>query len=65
MYFVHSGLQDESLKVTISKLLYGSLTCTGDDFPCTGGLQLTSGSKGRHTYLDQTAHETVMFLCRD
>ena len=30
MYVVHSGLQDESLQVTISKLPYGSLTCTGD-----------------------------------
>ena len=31
VYFVHSGLQDESLQVTISKLPQGSLTCTGDD----------------------------------
>ena len=50
MYFVHSELQDESLHVTISKLPYGSLTCTGGDFPCTGDIQLLSRSKGRCTY---------------
>ena len=38
VYFVHSGLQDESLQVTISKLPKGSLTCTGGDFPCTGDI---------------------------
>ena len=29
----------------------GSLTCTGDDCPCTGGLQLMSRSKGRRTVI--------------
>ena len=36
VYFVHSGLQDESLHVTISKLPYSFLTCTGGDFPAQG-----------------------------
>ena len=27
----------------------GILTCTGDDCPCTWGLQLTSRSEGRRT----------------
>ena len=47
--FVHSGLQDESVKVTISKLPQGSLACTVGDFPCTGDIQLTSRSEGRFT----------------
>ena len=50
VYIVHSGLQDESLQVTISKLPQGSLTCTRGDFPCTGDIQLTSRSEGRCTY---------------
>ena len=37
-------LQDEPTCMRIE-----SLTCTGDDRPCTGGLQLTSRSEGRHT----------------
>ena len=49
VYFVHSRLQDESLKVTISKLPQGSLACTVGDFPCTGDIQLTSRSEGRFT----------------
>ena len=36
VYFEHSGLQDESQQVTISKLPYGSLTCTGVTFPAQG-----------------------------
>ena len=29
--------------------VYGSLTCTGDNSPCTCGLQLTSRTEGRRT----------------
>ena len=46
VYFVHSGLQDVSLQVTISKLPKGSLTCTRGDSPCTGDIQLMSRSEG-------------------
>ena len=56
---VHSGLQDESLQVTISKLPKGSLTCTGGDFPCTGNIQLTSRSEGRCTYLVSSLQMTL------
>ena len=59
VYFVHSRLQDESLQVTISKLPYGYLTCTGGDFPCTGDIQLTSRSKGRCTYLASSMQMTL------
>ena len=41
-------LQDEPTCMRIEPV-YGSLTCTGDDCPCTGGLQLTSRSKGLRT----------------
>ena len=44
--FVHSRLQDENLQVTISKLPYGSLTCTRGDFPCTEDIKLKSPSEG-------------------
>ena len=37
---LYTGLQDESLQVTISKLPSGSLTCTGGDSFCTGDIQL-------------------------
>ena len=63
MYFVHSGLQDESLQVTISKLPQGSLTCTGGDFPCTGDIQLTSRSEGRCTYLASSLQMTLEKAC--
>ena len=36
VYLVHSGLQDESLQVTISKLPLGSLTAQGVTFPAQG-----------------------------
>ena len=57
------GLQDESLQVTISKLLYGSLTCTGGDFPCTGDIQLMSRSEGRCTYLASSLQMTLEKAC--
>ena len=41
-------LQDEPTCMRIEPV-YGSLTCTGDDCPCTGGPQLTSRSEGRRT----------------
>ena len=63
VYFVHSGLQDESLQVTISKLPYGSLTCTGGDFPCTGYIQLTSRSEGRCTNLESSLQMTLEKAC--
>ena len=63
VFFVHSGLQDESLQVTISKLPKGSLTCTGDDFPCAGDIQLTSGSEGRCTYLASSLQMTLEKAC--
>ena len=59
VYIVHSGLQDESLQVTISNLQEGSLTCTRGDFPCTGDIQLTFRSKGRCTYLVSSLHMTL------
>ena len=65
MYYVHSGLQDESLQVTISKLPKGSLTCTGGDFPCTGDIHLTSRSEGRCTYLDLSLQMTLAKACSD
>ena len=65
VYFVHSGLQDESLQVTISKLPQGSLTCTGGDFPCTGAIQLTSRSEGRCTYLASSLQMTLEKACSD
>ena len=65
VYIVHSGLQDESLQVTISKLPYGSLTCTGGDFPCTGDIQLTSRSEGRCTYLASSLQMTLEKACLD
>ena len=68
-YFVHSGLhsglQDESLQVTISKLPWGSLNSTGDEFPCTGGTQLTSRSEGRCTYLVSSLQMTLAKACSD
>ena len=65
VYIVHSGLQDESLQVTISKLPSGSLTCTRDDFPCTGDIQLMSRSEGRCTYLVSSLQMTVEKVCSD
>ena len=63
VYIVHSGMQDESLQVTISKLPQGSLTCTGGDFPCTGDIQLTSRSEGRCTYLASSLQMTLEKVC--
>ena len=40
----HTGLQAESLQVTISKLPRGSLAFTMGDFLCTGDIQLMSQS---------------------
>ena len=65
VYFVHSGLQDESLQVTTSKLPAGSLTCTGGDFPCTGDIQLTSRCEGRCTYLAISLQMTLDKACSD
>ena len=65
VYFVHYGLQDESLQVSISKLPKGSLTCTGGDFPYTGDIQLTPRSEGRCTYLVSSLQITLEKACLD
>ena len=65
MYFVHSGVQDESLQVTISKLALGSLTCTRGDFLCAGDIQLTSRFKGWHTYVVSSLQMTLRKACSD
>ena len=57
------GLQDESLQVTISRLPYGSLTCTGGDFPCTWDIRLTSQSEGQCTYLASSLQMTLEKAC--
>ena len=62
---IHPSLQDKSLQVTISKLPYGSLTCTGGDFPCTGDIQLMSQSEGRCTYLVSSLQMTLEKKCLD
>ena len=58
MNFVHSGVQGENLQVTISKLPWGSLTCTGGDFPCRGDILLTSRSEGLCTNLASSLQMT-------
>ena len=65
VYFVHSGLQDESLQVTISKLPQGSFTCTRGDSPCTGDIQLMSRSEGQCTYLVSSLQMTLEKACSD
>ena len=65
VYFVHLGLQDESLQVTISRLPWGSFTCTGGDFPCIGDIQLTSQSEGRCNYLMSSLQMTLEKWCSD
>ena len=63
LYFVHFGLQDESLQETISKVRYGSLTFTRCDFPCTEGIELTFRSEGRLTYLVSSLQMTLRKAC--
>ena len=44
--------------------VYGSLTCTGDDCPCTGGLQLTSRSDYLSSnYLEFSCSNNTLELC--
>ena len=50
--FVYSGLQGNSLQKTISKLLYGSLTCTRSDFSSWHrGHPVKAPIRRTHTYL--------------
>ena len=58
MYFVHSGIQDESLQVTISKLLYGSLTCTAGDFLHRGHSVNVPNQRTAHLFSVIPANDT-------
>ena len=66
MYFIHSGLQDEMLHVTIFKLPLGSLTCTRITVPALG-----APSEGRRNYLVSSLlpftcfKNFVLFDCSD
>ena len=64
VYILHTGFA--GWKSTSSHVTtVGSLTCTGGDSRCKGGLQLTARSEGRRTYLVSSLQMTLRKACSD